>query len=97
MNPHELTYELLEEMGVKDPDPALAEQFETHFAKVIMETLLRRVPEERLPEIRQALDREDADVEAVVAEIASEIPGLAEEIEEAVGREYDALKNWVRP
>lgn len=94
-NPHELTNKLLMELGIEEPDASLASEVEDHFAKVITEVLLRRAPEERLPEIRAKIESDGSGLEDLAADIASEIPGLSVEIEEAIIREYEVIRNML--
>lgn len=94
--PHELTYQLLNELGITNPDEALAEKIEDHFSKVILEVFMRRVPEERLGEIKEKIDRDDPEIDVFIAQLASQVPGLAVEIEEAVMREYEVIKTMLK-
>ena len=60
---HELTYRLLGELGIESPNPALAEQIEEHFSKVILEVLLRAMAPERLPELQAKVAGNAADLD----------------------------------
>lgn len=91
----ELTKKLFAELGVEHPDEALVADLEDHFEKVILEVFLRRAPETRLREVKVLIDSNDPALPAAVMDIATTIPGLAEEIEAAVEREYEAIKSMM--
>ena len=95
--PHELTNKLLAELGVKDADPGLAEQVEENFAAVILEVLLREMPQKQLPALRAKIESDAADLDAFVAEAAASVPGLAAEMEAALLREYEIMKSQLKP
>lgn len=91
-DPNALTLKLLADMGVMNPTREAAENIKDHFENVILEVFLRRVPEEKLPEIRAKMEAGAPEMQNYFAEIAAQIPGLAEEIEAAVTREYEVMK-----
>ena len=95
-NPHDLTYKLLAELGVSEPSVELAAEVEDHFAKIILEVFLRRLPPEKLPAIEKLMAGKDPGaLEVYVTEEAAAIPGLAEEIEAAITREYEMMKSAI--
>ena len=91
----ELTYKLLSELGVPDRDPKVAEELEDHFSKVILEVLVRRMPDDKVSELKQKFETDSADLADFTAEIAAGIPGLADELEAALLREYEVLKKMM--
>ena len=92
-NPHELTNKLLQDLGIEKPSPELAEKVEEHFAKVILEVLIRRFPEGKLDELKQKFEADAPDLEDFVDREAATIPGLAQELEEAVLREREVIRH----
>jgi hypothetical protein len=91
-----MTQKLMAELGIANPEPALVERLEGQFSSVILEVLLRRVPEEKLSELQEKFDADDPGLEEFVAEIAAGVPGLAQEIEAAVAREYEMLRSFMK-
>jgi len=84
---HELVYKLFEELGITDRDPRLAEQLEEHFSKIVTEVLIRRLPESEVDEVKKRIDEDDPNLSGYITQVASQIPGLGDEIEEALMRE----------
>lgn len=62
-----------------------------HFENLIIETFLNRLPDEKAAEIKNNLSNMDI-LEEKFTEYASQIPGLAEDIEARLEREIEALK-----
>ncbi|MBI4049823.1 MAG: hypothetical protein HY398_00035 [Candidatus Doudnabacteria bacterium] len=91
-DPNALTLKLLAEMGVMNPTQKMADNIKDHFENVILEVFLRRVPENKLPEIRAKMEADDPELHDYFAALAAETPGLAEELEAAVTREYAVMK-----
>ena len=61
-----------------------------HFSKVIVSTALKRLTEEQYADFKAALSADDP--EDKIAEIAAQVPGLAELIEIELEREYRTMK-----
>ena len=96
LNPQDYLKKLIQELGVADPEPKVVEQFEGHLSKIILEVLLRRMPEEKLPELRSKFEADAPDLEDYVTSLAAEVPGLGVEIEEAVLRELEVIKSLLK-
>lgn len=92
----ELTKKLFSDLGIIDPTPELAEELLEQFNAVILEVLLRRIPEDRLPELREKFEADDPNLQQYVTELAAGVPGLGEEIEAALVREYEVLKSLMK-
>jgi len=61
------------------------------FQRVIIYTLLRALTDEQKKQFAAALANPD-DIEDNIADIASEVPGLGQQIEDALTHEYEILK-----
>lgn len=68
-----------------------AEKLRLHFSDLIVETLLNRLEEDKLAEIKN-LTKKPEELEAKLQEYAATVPDLAEDIEERLKRESKALK-----
>lgn len=75
----------------EDKKQEYAEKLRLHFSDLIVETLLNRLEGEKLAEIRGLLDKPQ-ELETKLQEYASTVPDLAEDIEERLKRELEALK-----
>ena len=61
-----------------------------HFSQVIVTTLISHLSEDQFERFKKALNAKD--VEAEVAVLAAEIPGLADAIESRIDEEYRLMK-----
>lgn len=62
-----------------------------HFHSLIIDTLLNRLSPEQLSEVEKIKDQPQA-LEEKIEEYAVSVPNLAQDIEERLGREVEAMK-----
>jgi hypothetical protein len=77
-------------MSVKDKEET-ADTLRGHVERLILETFLNRLDDEKVKELR-GLMNDSEKMEEKFTEYAALIPGLAEDIEERVKREFQVLK-----
>lgn len=68
-----------------------AQRLRDHFNKLIMDTLLNRLSPEQLSEIEKIKDQPEL-LEDKIEEYAASVPNLAQDIEERLNREVEAMK-----
>lgn len=82
----------LESLPIEEQEQILAEM-QNHFGKIITQIMLTKLNSEQFESFKNALVLEDeAEQQSQIAAIASEIPGLAEEIDARIGEEYALMK-----
>lgn len=85
----------LESLPFEEQEQIL-EEMQDHFGKIITQIMLTKLTPEQFESFKNALVLEDeADQQAQIAAIASEVPGLAEEIDARIGEEYALMKSAV--
>ena len=61
-----------------------------HFQKVILEVVVLSLDADEIEKFKAALESDDA--EEKITALCARIPGLAEKIEDAVGKEFQVIK-----
>lgn len=70
----------------------LMEELTQHFFRVIIETAILGMNSEQREKFSKALDGDPSELESWIMNISSQIPGLAEKIENAISDEFLVIK-----
>ena len=90
--------DIFDEMGLSDlsqeEKKILEEKFMDRFDRVILEATILSLNEEQLDEFEKALADEE-NVEALITELTSSIPGLSARIDMAISNEWEGIKKSI--
>lgn len=75
-----------------DERDKLEKSLSEHFENMILETFMNRLTDNQVKEVQNTLSNPSI-LEEKFTEYAAQIPGLAQDIEDRLGREAEALKS----
>ena len=95
------TQTIIEELHLQDLTPEeqqeVLDKMQDHFADLMMRIMVARLNEEQFERFKKALVMTDElEREAHIAALASEVPGLADELDRRIAEEYELFKTVVK-